>query len=531
MALKGSTAQERIWNYLKSEGLSNYGAAGLMGNLYAESSLNPKNLENLCEKRLREAGKPYCTDETYTAAVDSGKISREEFLHPLPKKQYGYGIAQWTSSGRKAGLYDLAKSRSVSIGDLEMQLDFLMQELSTSYRTVLAVLKSAISVRAASDAVLIDFERPKDQGEGVRKKRAEYGQKYYDEFVKPASGNMAGTSTKSEGGKVTMTESQARQQIVGIMQGWVGRKEGDGSHKAIIDTYNEHKPLARGYSVKYTDAWCATTVSAAAIKAGFEDIIPLECGCGQMVQLARKMGIWQENDAHRPEPGDIIMYDWQDSGAGNDTGWPDHVGMVEVVAGSTITVIEGNKNDAVGRRNLQVNGRYIRGYILPRYEKKADKPNEPNTSGTSGNLRVGDIVMFTGRTHYASSYASAKKVSCMSGQAKVTAIKKNGAHPYHLVAVPGKGSNVHGWVDAADIQGAASGTGSSGGGEIKVGDVVNYFGNVHYTSSYASGKSRSCKGGKAKVTQISKGKPHPYHLVGTGNCTVHGWVDVAKVSK
>lgn len=531
MALKGSTVREQIWNYMASAGLSNHGVAGLMGNLSAESRLNPKNLEDLCEARLKEAGKLYCTDETYTVAVDSGEISQEEFLHPLPNKQYGYGLAQWTSPGRKAGLYDLAKSRGVSIGDLEMQLDFLMQELSTSYRNVLEILKSATSVRAASDAVLIDFERPKNQGEAVKKKRAGYGQKYYDEFVKPASVNTAGTSTKPEGGKATMTETQARQHILSIMQGWVGLKRADGSHKVIIDTYNEHKPLARSYAVKYTDAYCATTVSAAAIKAGFDDIIPLECGCGQLIELARKMGIWEESDAHVPEPADIILYDWEDNGIGDNTGWPDHVGMVEKVAGSTITVIEGNMSGGVvGRRNLQVNGRYIRGYILPKYAGKADKPNEPNTSG---NLKVGDIVSFTGKNHYASSYASAKKVSCMSGQAKVTAINEKGAHPYHLVAVPGKGSNVYGWVDAADIQGAASGSGSSGGtAAIKVGDTVNYSGNIHYTSSYKGAKSSACKGGTAKVTAINKTGAHPYHLKHTGSgCTVYGWVDADKVSR
>ena len=200
--------------------------------------------------------------------------------------------------------------------------------------------------------------------------------------------------------------------------------------------------------MKYTDAYCATTVSAAAIQAGFDDIIPLECGCGQMIELAKKMGIWQENDAYVPEPGDIVMYDWQDNGVGDNTGWPDHVGMVETVAGNIEPVIEGNMSGGVvGRRNLQVNGRYIRGYILPKYESKADKPNEPNTSGS---LEVGDIVTFTGRTHYASSYASAKKVSCMSGQAKVTAINKTGAHPYHLKHT-GSGCTVYGWVDADKV--------------------------------------------------------------------------------
>ncbi len=190
MALKGTSATEQIWNFFKINGLNDYGTTGLMGNLYAESGLNPKNLENLCEKRLKEAGKPYYTDEAYTSAVDRGQISREEFLHPLPGKQYGYGLAQWTSAGRKAGLYDLVKSKGVSIGDLETQLEFLMRELRTSYKTVLNKLKTAASVQEASDIVLKKFECPADQSGAVKAKRAGYSQKYFEEYAGPALGSV-----------------------------------------------------------------------------------------------------------------------------------------------------------------------------------------------------------------------------------------------------------------------------------------------------------------------------------------------------
>ena len=71
-----------------------------------------------------------------------------------------------------------------------------------------------------------------------------------------------------------MTEQELRQSVVRIAQGWLGCKESNGSHKKIIDLYNSHKPLARGYPVKYTDAWCSTFASAVAIKAGLTDIIP-----------------------------------------------------------------------------------------------------------------------------------------------------------------------------------------------------------------------------------------------------------------
>lgn len=152
---------------------------------------------------------------------------------------------------------------------------------------------------------------------------------------------------------------------------WIGRNEADGTHKGIIDVYNGHTPLARGYRVKYTDAWCATFVSAVAIKCGLTEIIPTECGCGQMIELFRAKGEWQESDSRTPSPGDVIFYDWDDSGAGDCTGWPDHVGFVESVSGGKITVIEGNKNNAVGRRVLAVDGRYIRGYGVPRYAEES----------------------------------------------------------------------------------------------------------------------------------------------------------------
>ena len=93
-----------------------------------------------------------------------------------------------------------------------------------------------------------------------------------------------------------------------------------------------------------------------------------------MIDLFKKLGTWVENEDRTPAPGDIIFYDWQDSGSGDNTGWSDHVGIVEAVNGSTITVIEGNYQNAVGRRKIAVNGRYIRGYGVPKYDAEEVKP-------------------------------------------------------------------------------------------------------------------------------------------------------------
>lgn len=168
-----------------------------------------------------------------------------------------------------------------------------------------------------------------------------------------------------------MTESQLRQAVVDIMRGWLGWSEANGKYKAIIDLYNTQRPLPVGYAVKYSDDWCAATVSAAGLQAGLEDIIYPECSCYRMVQLYQAAGRWMEDDSYVPEPGDLIMYDWQDTGVGDDTGVPDHVGIVAEVNGNTMTLIEGNRSNQVKTVTLAVNARNIRGYCLPDYASKA----------------------------------------------------------------------------------------------------------------------------------------------------------------
>jgi GH25 family lysozyme M1 (1,4-beta-N-acetylmuramidase) len=168
----------------------------------------------------------------------------------------------------------------------------------------------------------------------------------------------------------------SRSAIVSEAISHIGVKEGTTLHHKIIDRYNSQKSLPRGYKVKYTDAWCATFVSFLAIVMGYTDIIPVECGCPQMIELAKQMGIWVEDDGYVPKPGDIPLYDWQDSGKGDNAGTPDHIGLAEKVVSGTITVIEGNYKDAVGRREIAVNGRYIRGYIVPRYDDETTSENQ-----------------------------------------------------------------------------------------------------------------------------------------------------------
>lgn len=159
-----------IWNFLYSRIKNPYGVAGLMGNLKAESNLNPKNMQNSYEKKLG------FTDDTYTYAVDCGTYGN------FVNDSVGFGICQWTVKSRKAALLEFKGSRS--IGDLDMQLDFLWKELTTSYKGVLNGLKVAESVREASDLVLTKFERPKNQDENVKVKRTSYGEEFFKKYVK-----------------------------------------------------------------------------------------------------------------------------------------------------------------------------------------------------------------------------------------------------------------------------------------------------------------------------------------------------------
>lgn len=172
---------KRIWDFLLTAIGNPFGAAGLMGNLYAESALNPRNLQQSFEKKLGY------TDDSYTAAVDSGAY--DNFAHDGA----GYGLAQWTYWSRKEALLGWARNAKSSIGDLVMQLDFLIWELRTNYSGVLDALRSATSVREASDAVLLQYERPKDQSEAVRVKRAVYGQRYYDTYATNNGGDTMST--------------------------------------------------------------------------------------------------------------------------------------------------------------------------------------------------------------------------------------------------------------------------------------------------------------------------------------------------
>lgn len=169
MALYGSTLEAKIWNFLKSRGYSDYATAGIMGNLSAESGFSSKNMQNAYEGKYN--------DDSYTTAIDSGVYGK------FATDSIGYGLAQWTSSGRKQRLYDFTKSRNKSISDLETQLEFLDYEMSKFYSGVKDTINNAKDISTASNAVLTRYEIPADQSQIVKNYRTAQGQKYYNMFA------------------------------------------------------------------------------------------------------------------------------------------------------------------------------------------------------------------------------------------------------------------------------------------------------------------------------------------------------------
>ena len=167
--------------------------------------------------------------------------------------------------------------------------------------------------------------------------------------------------------KVSEEEAALRLSLVAAAESYLGCKESDGSHRPIIDRYNAQEILPIGYTMQYTDSWCAAFVTASALEAGLTDIIPPECGCERQIKLWQQLGRWEEWDSAIPLPGDLIYYDWDMEERGEATGWADHVGIVVGTKWPFLKVIEGNYQDSVGYHYLYLNHIQIRGFGKPDY--------------------------------------------------------------------------------------------------------------------------------------------------------------------
>lgn len=188
-------------------------------------------------------------------------------------------------------------------------------------------------------------------------------------------------SVLSDGGKEDAKVGVTAQDVLNVMRSWVGYNEVNKKYLEILNVYNSHKPLARGYAIKPSDEWCDACVSAAAIKAGAVDLIGTEVGVEKHVAIFKRKGIWIEDGTITPRPGDVIVFNWDDNTQPND-GNSDHIGYVESVSGGKITTLEGNMGEKVGRRTIPVGYGYIRGFARPKYAASSggNTPSNPTKS-------------------------------------------------------------------------------------------------------------------------------------------------------
>ncbi|MEZ3502481.1 MAG: SPOR domain-containing protein [Lachnospiraceae bacterium] len=289
MGLTGKTNEERIWNFLKGKGLSDHGVAGLMGNLYAESALNPHNLQNTYEKKLGY------TDDAYTAAVDSGDYAN------FVRDSAGYGLAQWTYWSRKEALLAYAKAAGASVGDLATQLGFLYKELSEGYAGVLDTLKTATSVRQASDAVLLKYERPANQSETVKQKRAGFGEKYLKKYAaesKPGKeGNNTSNSSLVDCTRYSPNHSGKRTHAIDTLTPHC--VVGQLSAETIGDCFPEGREASCNYGIGYDGrvclivdecnrSWCSSSNS------NDQRAITIECASDKTAPYAMKPAVYEK---------------------------------------------------------------------------------------------------------------------------------------------------------------------------------------------------------------------------------------------
>ena len=403
MAISFTSTMKKVWSYLVKHGMTEAGAAGMMGNMYAESGIIPNRVEILCLQRLKEAGQNY-TDKTYTAAVDSGKISKAEFLNPLPGKQYGYGFCQWTSPGRKEKLYDLAKKKGASIGDRDMQLEFLISELKASYKSVWKTLSTTKDVLDASNTVLVKFEIPADTGSGIKQLRYGYSKEIYGRYkgiTTPAKDTQTATTEtakpEAKPAEKIKTEEQAINMVISLAEEYVGYHEKASAKnlnsKTANSGYNDYTIFGKEMheiqpsNMDYPAAWCDCFVDWLFYKC-FGVSLAKKMLCGNFddytvnsANYYRGADRWFRNGKR----GDQIFF--------QDYGGICHTGIVTDVVGGYVYTIEGNSSDAVCRRTYAAYDGYIAGYGRPKYnlavgtdakDPDGKKPADDSGGGSSG---------------------------------------------------------------------------------------------------------------------------------------------------
>lgn len=315
-----------IDSFFKAKGVTVNGRAGLLGNMYAESGIRTNNLQNSCEKKWN------CTDESYTSNVDAGT-----WIDPINGRTFifdgaGYGLCQWTTSGRKSGLYNTKIKFGKSISDPEVQCTWLYEELTTKYKSVWKVLTDEnATIKDCAGKVVVNFEVPASvlKDEETKQKtintRTKYATEIYETYLK---GN----------------DKMFREKVINVANGFVGTFESPAHSNKVI--FNQHY-----YGSNKSAAWCCAFVWDCFRLAGCSESFyngKKTASCTTLMNDFKSRGLLH-NDISKVKPGDIVFFQTKKNSVKAQ-----HVGIVINSDGKTyINSIEGNtsSNDELSQDN------------------------------------------------------------------------------------------------------------------------------------------------------------------------------------
>lgn len=463
MSVVYSKNETAIWQFLKKNGFNDYGCAGLMGNLFAESGLSPINLQNNGNTKLG------LTDEQFTKKLDNGDYSKDTFLHD----GYGYGLAQWTHWSRKQNFYEFAQSKKTSFGDLDMQLAFLVKELG-GYVGMDKYVKNATSVQEASDFILLNYERPASVGPNATDKQREdtkalrlsYGQALYEQYAEKKA-----ASSSQNGGNVMGYSNSS------LVDCTVKSPNHSGTRTHKIDRITPHCVVGQLTAESIGGCFTSSSVQASCNYGIGKD--------GRVCLVVdEKNRSWCSSSRDNDQRAITIecASDMEEPYAFKDAVYQKLVKLCIDICkrnGLNRVLWFGDKNKSLnyepksGECVLTVHRWFANkscpgNWLYGRMEQLANEINKglgnvtsstpaqtqpaPSTGTTTLKYAIGNIVDFKGTKHYSSATASSGS-TCKPGVAKVTAVYASGKHPYHLVRESDGGSTVYGWVDASDITG------------------------------------------------------------------------------
>ena len=378
-----------IYNRLRKAGLTDAVTLGFLGNWQQESGCESNRLQNDFDP-FRRASK------YYTMGTETGAISRQQF----GSDQKGFGIAQWTyvnearTAGRKFDLYDFWKRYGKEdLDDIDMQIDFVLFELMNGYRNVRNQLEGCTDLWTATDIICRQYEQPANKNVDTRVR-------YAEEIEAQIDKNEWSAARKAERGGQAVTKEEAVSKVLNIARQEVGYREknsgtglDDPAANAGAGNYTKYaRDLDRIPNFyngpKQGFAWCDVFYDWLLVKAfGPELGKKLLCqpsgsagaGCAFSLSYYQQHGQYHQ----RPEPGDQIFFTYAQ-------GEISHTGIVEKVDGGTVTTIEGNTSDSVGRRSYSLGDSRIAGYGRPDWSLVSSAPAQ-NTGAPEPAKPVEDV--------------------------------------------------------------------------------------------------------------------------------------------